>query len=194
MTYRLIDNTYQTSDIKRDQCWSTLPLAEINTLQKLRINTSITVKSILVSGKLRDPEIKQIEFKAPKEISRQHLTLWHEEFEKLRAHFFPKPAVVEKPLHATERNTLLAIIRVLAELAVIKPIKTRKNGDGWRKGADELLENLSTNGIAPPMKDSQLLAEKLREAFSLKDVQLLAEKLDIQLLAEKLQDAFGLRD
>lgn len=169
MTYRLIGNTYQTSDIERDQCWSTLPLAEINMLQKLRINTSITVKSILVSGKLRDPEIKQIEFKTPKEISRQHLTLWHEEFEKLRAHFFPKPAVVEKTLHATERKTLLAIIRVLAELNEIKPIKTREDGDGWRKAAEVLLEDLCKKGIAPPLKDPQRLAEKLREAFGLRD-------------------------
>lgn len=75
----------------------------------------------------------------------------------------------ENPLHQSERRTLLNIIRALAELSEIKPIKTRATGDGWRKAAEALLKELADKGIAPPCKEAQTLAEKLREAFSLRE-------------------------
>ena len=73
--------------------------------------------------------------------------------------------------HATERETLLAIIRALAELHGVKPLKTRKSGDGWRKAAEALLQELAAHHppITAPLKDPQRLAEKLREAFSLRE-------------------------
>lgn len=159
MTYRLIGNSYQTSDIKYNQCWSTLPIAEMDTLQELRLNTSTTIKSILVSGNWRDPEVKSILFKDPKEMSRQQLTLWHEEYEKLRDFFFPNTPVVEKPLHANERNTLLDIIRALAGLNGIKP-----NSGAYRKEAESLLTKISSKGIEAPCNE-KTLAKHLLESF-----------------------------
>jgi len=102
-------------------------------------------------------------------IARADLLAWCEARGIRSELLFPDPSPDEKPLHASERRSLLAIIRALAELHEIKPIKTRKSGDGWRKAADALLTDLSAKGIAPPMKDAQRLAEKLREAFGLRD-------------------------
>ncbi|MCB1824142.1 MAG: hypothetical protein H6969_12055 [Gammaproteobacteria bacterium] len=172
VTYRrLPDGNWGATDILFGRYWDRRPIADSETLQELRLNASTTINSITVKGDWRnkDQEVGCIRFKAPVEVSRQQLVLWHEEFEKLRAHFFPKPPVEEKPLHASERRSLLAIIRALAELHEIKPIKTRKSGDGWRKAAEALLTDLSAQGIAPPLKDPQRLAEKLREAFGLRD-------------------------
>lgn len=103
------------------------------------------------------------------EITRIDLMEWCKKRGMHPPFLFPKPPVEEKTLHASERRSLLAIIRALAELHEIKPIKTRESGDGWRKAAEALLTDLSAKGIAPPLKDPQRLAEKLREAFGLRD-------------------------
>lgn len=103
------------------------------------------------------------------EITRIDLMEWCKKRGMHPPFLFPKPPVEEKTLHASERRSLLAIIRALAELHEIKPIKTRESGDGWRKAAEALLTDLSAQGIAPPLKDPQRLAEKLREAFGLRD-------------------------
>lgn len=87
-------------------------------------------------------------------------------FERQHPDLFP---TVEKPLHESERTTLLRIIRALADLHGVGPIKTRKTGDGWYKAAEAMLADLGTKGITPPVKDAQTLAEKLREAFSLRE-------------------------
>ena len=57
-------------------------------------------------GQWGDQEVQTICFERPKTINRSHLILWHEEYDKLRAIYHP-----EKPLHASERHSLLAIIR-----------------------------------------------------------------------------------
>ncbi len=65
----------------------------------------------------------------------------------------------EKPLHASERNTLLSIIRALAELSGIK-----KGNGAYRKEAEELLLRLAKNGIKEPCND-KTLAKHLENAF-----------------------------
>lgn len=101
---------------------------------------------------------------AKSRISRADLLAWCES-----RNIRPPLLFTEKPLHQSERRTLLNIIRALAELSGINPIKTRATGDGWRKAAEALLKELADKGITPPCKEAQTLAEKLREAFSLRE-------------------------
>lgn len=70
----------------------------------------------------------------------------------------------EKPLQENERRTLLNIIRALAQLSGVEPIKTRTTGDGWRKTAKSLLEELAKKGIDPPCNEKTLAAH-LRNSF-----------------------------
>lgn len=72
--------------------------------------------------------------------------------------------IQEKPLHETERRTLLNIIKALAQLKGIKPIKERENGDGWWNAANELLQELARKKIESPCNE-KTLAKHLRNSF-----------------------------
>lgn len=65
----------------------------------------------------------------------------------------------EKPLHANERNTLLAIIRTLAELHGIK-----SGGGAYRKVAASLLLDIANAAIEAPC-DEKSLAKHLSASF-----------------------------
>lgn len=93
-------------------------------------------------------------------IARPDLLAWCKlKVEPLPALLFPDPPATEKPLHDTERQTLLAIIRALAALKGIK-----QNSGAYRKDAESLLAALSGEGIAAPCNE-KTLAKHLREAF-----------------------------
>ena len=129
-------------------------------LQELRLNQSITIHEVSVPGYWGDNIIKVISFVYDKEIACKDLILLHEEFEKLRAHFFPKPAVIETPLCATERENLLAIIRALAEFHDIK-----LSSGAYRGESKKMIKKLGAVGIEAPCGD-QSLAGHLKKAFS----------------------------
>ena len=74
----------------------------------------------------------------------------------------PPPAPTqepERPLHESERATLLRIIRALAELHGVK-----QTGDAYRSEATRLLQKCSSKGIADPCTDKSL-AKHLKAAF-----------------------------
>lgn len=72
--------------------------------------------------------------------------------------------IPDKSLHETERRTLLNIIKALAQLKGIKPIKERENGDGWWKAANELLQELARKQIEAPCNE-KTLAKHLKNSF-----------------------------
>ncbi|HRF44999.1 MAG TPA: hypothetical protein PLD30_12325 [Candidatus Competibacteraceae bacterium] len=92
-------------------------------------------------------------------IARADLLAWCEQSGIRPALLFPEPLPVEKTLHATERQTLLAIIRALAELNGIK-----STSDAYRKEAGALLAELASKGIRSPCND-KTLAKHLTAAF-----------------------------
>lgn len=95
-TYSLVEKRYLCSDVEYGKCWSIFPTAEQDMLQKLRKNQSVMIDSILVSGDWGDPKIQCIEFKEPREVSRENLVLWHEEYKKLRSLLFPSPELISE--------------------------------------------------------------------------------------------------
>lgn len=116
-TYSLVEKRYLCSDVEYGKCWSIFPTAEQDMLQKLRKNQSVMIDSILVSGDWGDPKTQCIEFKEPREVSRENLVLWHEEYKKLRSLLFPSPELIaeiekanapepvpEKPFQESERR------------------------------------------------------------------------------------------
>ncbi len=160
-TWRRNEGNYLATDVEYDRCWSTLPVAESGTLKLLRLEETAEIGSILVRGQWGDQEVQTICFERPKTINRSHLILWHEEYDKLRAIYHP-----EKPLHASERHSLLAIIRLLAELHGVKPKPTRGDGDGWHKAVEALLAECA--GKFDPRIDPTTLKKHLRSAFKSK--------------------------
>lgn len=101
-------------------------------------------------------------------VTRERLLLWCEQRAIRPAFLFPDPdpPLPEKPLQARERETLLAIIRALAELHQVQPIPTRQDGDGWRKAAEALLKECACRKIKPPVADPKTLTTHLRNAFA----------------------------
>lgn len=71
----------------------------------------------------------------------------------------------EKPLHENERRTLLKIIHALAKLHGVTPVRTREDGDGWRKAVGSLQSEFAKVGIPSPA-DEKTLAKHLRNAFA----------------------------
>jgi len=92
-------------------------------------------------------------------IVRADLLAWCESRGIRPALLFPD-LPTEKPLHDRERQTLLTIIRALAELHGIKP-----ESGAYRKEAESLLSALAGKGIQTPCTE-KTLAVHLKEAFS----------------------------
>ena len=93
-------------------------------------------------------------------IARADLLAWLESQPCPRPELlFPDSSQDEKPLHANERNTLLSIIRALAELSGIK-----SDGDAYRREAESLLASLSAKGIEAPCSE-KTLAKHLSASF-----------------------------
>lgn len=92
-------------------------------------------------------------------IARADLLAWCEARGIRPPLLFPDSLPAEKPLHASERQTLLAIIRALAELNGIKP-----NSGAYRKEADALLAELSRKCISLSC-NVKTLAKHLKEAL-----------------------------
>ncbi len=99
-------------------------------------------------------------------VSRIDLIAWCESRNRQPEALFrqEREHLPEKPLHESERRTLLNIIRALAELHGVTPIKTRATGDGWRKAAESLLADLASKGIDAPCNE-KTLAGHLRNSF-----------------------------
>lgn len=92
-------------------------------------------------------------------ISRADLLAWCEQRAIRPLLLFPDPPPTEKKLHNNERNTLLNIIRALAELHGNKP------SDGaYRKEAQALLVELASRGIEAPCSE-KTLAGHLSDSF-----------------------------
>lgn len=92
-------------------------------------------------------------------IARADLLTWCESRGIRQELLFSDLPAAEKPLHASERQSLLAIIRALAELHGIKP------GSGaYRKQAEALSAALSGKGISLSCNE-KTLAKHLKEAF-----------------------------
>ena len=88
-------------------------------------------------------------------ITRTDLIVWCESRNLRPPLLFP----AEKPLHGSERDTLLAIIGALAELHGIKASK-----GAYRKEASALLKAFSERGINEPCGE-KTIACHLKEAF-----------------------------
>ena len=99
-------------------------------------------------------------------IARADLLTWCEQRQIRPSLLFPDSPPTEKPLHDRERETLLSIIRALAELHGVHPVQTRQDGDGWRKAAEALLEECACRKINPPVADPKTLTKHLRNAFA----------------------------
>lgn len=91
-------------------------------------------------------------------IARTDLLTWCESRGIRPALLFPD-LPTEKPLYYSARQTLLTIIRALAELHGIKP-----ESGAYRKEAESLLSALASKGITAPCND-KTLAKYLNEAF-----------------------------
>lgn len=102
-------------------------------------------------------------------IQRDDLLHWCREKEISPPLLFPEPKA-EKPLQENERQTLLKIIRMLAELHKVKPLPTRRDGDGWGKAVTNLLTECATKGITPAATD-ETLVKHFRTAFDFKDLE-----------------------
>ena len=97
-------------------------------------------------------------------IHRADLLAWCEARNIRPPLLFPDPPPApspepERPLHESERATLLRIIRALAELQDVK-----QTGDAYRSEATRLLQKCSSKGIADPCTDKSL-AKHLKAAF-----------------------------
>ncbi len=91
-------------------------------------------------------------------IARSDLLTWCEQ-KGISPSLLPVMPIDPKPLHANERNTLVDIIRALAELHGIKA------GSGaYRKEAAALLAELAEKQITQPCND-QTLAKHLKACF-----------------------------
>ncbi|HPE71902.1 MAG TPA: hypothetical protein PK018_06990 [Candidatus Competibacter sp.] len=93
------------------------------------------------------------------EITRIDLIEWCKKRGIHPPFLFPKPPAEEKPPHASEKNTLLAIIRAFAELRGIKSGRDAYSGD-----AAELLRVLGKAGIEAPCNE-KTLAKHLLASF-----------------------------
>jgi len=121
----------------------------------------------ILDGVEKEPPIPIGNYWRNATIAREDLAAWCEERNYRPAFLFPNPSA-DKPLHESERKTLLSTIRALAELHGVKPILTRKDGDGWNKAAESLLTELQSKAIDPP-SNVQTLTKHLRAAFSSND-------------------------
>lgn len=92
-------------------------------------------------------------------IARADLLAWCESRGFRPPLLFPDPPPAEKPLQSRERETLLSIIRALAELHGIKP-----NSSAYRTEAESLLVDLSRKGITEPCSE-KTLSKHLATAF-----------------------------
>ena len=100
-------------------------------------------------------------------IPRADLLAWCEARNIRPSLLFPDPPPApspepERPLHESERATLLKIIRALAELHGVKQTDNPK--DAYRSEATRLLQKCSSKGIADPCTDKSL-AKHLKAAF-----------------------------
>lgn len=95
-------------------------------------------------------------------IARAELMAWCEARGIRPELLFPDPSQDEKRLHANERNTLLAIIRTLAELHGIK-----SGGGAYRKVAASLLLDIANAAIEAPC-DEKSLAKHLSASFKVR--------------------------
>ncbi len=92
-------------------------------------------------------------------INRSALLAWCEQQNIRPPLLFPDPPPPDKPLHSSERSTLLAIIRALAELHGIKA-----DSGAYRKEAEALLKELAEKKITEPCND-KTLAKHLKTSF-----------------------------
>jgi|APTNR8051073442_1049403.scaffolds.fasta_scaffold04114_1 hypothetical protein len=93
-------------------------------------------------------------------ISRADLLAWCEQRGIRPPWLFPDPPPADPPLNTKERNTLLDIIRALAELHGIK-----SSSEAYRKEAEALLMALAEKKIIAPCND-KTLAKHLKAAFN----------------------------
>ncbi|MCP5158808.1 MAG: hypothetical protein H6975_05220 [Gammaproteobacteria bacterium] len=144
--------------IQRDIDSGKLP-ATVTQVEKVR-EERIGMRRIKMDSNTDDrPVVRHPYTETMIRITRDELKAWCEQRGIYPELLFSGPPPVEKPLHATERQTLLDIIRALAELHGIKP-----NSGAYRKEAEVLLAELSRKGITAPSNE-KTLSKHLAAAF-----------------------------